>query len=180
MAMKPSLALILLAGAFLAPACKALTPRADTGEAVLEVTTDIMGGQVYPQDGKLLSLRLYENGRFDYDDYPEPGSAGGEFGHVVITRKQASLSKDDVRRLMELAEQPDFQRAEGSYPYPGPPLPDSIIKQTIIYRRGGREKQIAVFNYSPQHPKAHYPASLMILMAEVDELKARAIGKRLW
>lgn len=180
MALKPSLALILLACAFFAPACKALTPRANADEAVLEVTTDIMGGQVYPKDGTLLSLRLYEDGRFEYDDYPEQGSAGGEFGHVAVTRKEASLSKDDVSGLVELAEQPDFQQAEESYPYPGPPLPDSIIKQTITYRQGGREKKIVVFNYSPQHPKAHYPASLMKLMAEVDELKARAIGKRLW
>ena len=137
----------------------------------------ISEGNVYPE-GDILDINLREDGTFEYDDWPEQPPPNYTAGDVVTTRKQARLSPDDVKELLSIAEQPDFQGAAETYPYPGPGVPTDVLERTVVtYIHGGKMKQVLLDNYSPESPKAAYPASLKKLLWRVHELKVKAAGK---
>jgi hypothetical protein len=126
--------------------------------------------------GRAQNLR--QDGTFEYDDWPEQAQPTYTAGNVVITRKQARLSSDEVKELVSIAEQPDFQTAAETYLYPGPGVPTDVLSKTVVtYIHGGGMKQIVINNYSPRSPSEAYPASLKRLLRRVHELKVKATGK---
>src|SRR5436309_362889 len=114
-----------------------LKQEAESGEVVLRMST-ISEGNVYPE-GDILDINLREDGTFEYDDWPEQPPPNYTAGNVVTTRKQARLSPDDVKELLSIAEQPDFQGAAETYPYPGPGVPTDVLERTVVtYIHGGK------------------------------------------
>ncbi|MER3632498.1 MAG: hypothetical protein C4325_10340 [Blastocatellia bacterium] len=70
-------------------------------------------GAVYPKEGvEILHMRLFEDGRFEYDDFPDYDLPRTR--NVVITRKEPHLAKADVEKLVALAETTiSLQRTRG-------------------------------------------------------------------
>jgi hypothetical protein len=164
-----------------------MPPKPD--KVVLEIITTA-SGMVYPKEGDLLDMRLYESGRFEYDDYPEQKPP--TYFSPPITRKESRLNPEDVRNLINLAEQPDFLSAEEKYPGILPHIDDQWVT-TIKFTYNGREKIITAVNLwdfryaevdSAPAPymeklrkKVKYPPSLLKLFVLANELKAKTIGK---
>ena len=148
-------------------------------EVVLEIITDA-SGMVYPKEGEILDFRLYKSGRFEYDDYPNQDPPRVTTRNVIITKKDAKLSADDVKELINLAEQPDFLAAKENYPRLRPHVDDQWITK-IIFTHQGRTKKISAGDfwdmlYYPED-RAKYPSSMVKLLERVKDLKAQAIGK---
>ncbi|MDQ3753418.1 MAG: hypothetical protein M3371_01635 [Acidobacteriota bacterium] len=177
--MRVHLALLLYLVVALTFACasqRSLNPLAKSDEVVLEVVTTA-SGMVYPKEGDILNFRLYESGRFQYDDYPDQNLSGVITQNVVITNKEAKVSADDVRELISLAEQPDFLAAKESYPGLHPHIDDESII-TIIFTHHGRRKKILAVDFwdmlSYPEDRAIYPVSMVRLLERVEELKVKA------
>ena len=81
---------------------------------ILEVTT-ICRGEVYPKKGEILHMRLFDNGRFEYDDFPDYDPPRFSSRNVSITRKEGTLNKEGVEKLVSLAESKDFLLAKDRY-----------------------------------------------------------------
>jgi hypothetical protein len=145
--MKIYLALIWIV-AMLSFACaspQSSNPFAKPDEVVLEVITNARG-MVYPKEGDILDFCLYESGRFEYDDYPDQDPPRIMTSSVVITKKEAKVSPDDVRELITLAEQPDFLAAKENYPRLHPHIDDQWIT-TIIFTHQDRRKKISAIDF---------------------------------
>jgi hypothetical protein len=146
---------------------------------ILEVTTTAYGA-AYPKEGDILQMRLFEDGRFEYDDFPDYDPPRFTSGNVTITRKEGRLALPDVQKLVALAESDDFLSAEEEY--------RSLQSHTdtewathVSFRQGGIQKSITVWNfwdtqYTPSL-KGNYPNSLVELLEQVEILKAKAIGQ---
>jgi hypothetical protein len=156
-----------------------VNPFAKSDEVVLEVITNA-SGMVYPKEGDILNFRLYESGRFEYDDYPNQDPPRVTTRNVVITKKEAKLNTDEVKELINLAEQPDFLAAKENYPRLRPHVDDQWTTIIIFTHQGQRKRISAVDFWDMLHypeDKAKYPTSMAKLLEKVRELKAKAIAK---
>ena len=146
---------------------------------ILEVITNVYGG--YPKDGDILQMRLFKDGRFEYDDFPDydPPRATGR--NVTITKKEARLTEDDVKELIALATSPNFLSSKEKYESMRGRLDDWYITK-ISFQRGSIRKAITAVNfwdtqYSPEFKK-NYPSSLVQLLEQVEQMKAKATGRQ--
>lgn len=148
-------------------------------QVVLEVITtiDISG---FPKVGDILQMRLYEDGHFEYDDFPDYDPPKITDYNVVIIKKEATLSPEDVKELVDLAEQPDFLSAKEYYSSLTQHL-DTSSTTKIKYKHKDKEKKIVADNiWDTQYVeeiRSKYPPSLLKLLVRVEELKGKAIGR---
>jgi hypothetical protein len=146
----------------------------------LEIVTTA-SGVVYPREGDILYMRLFESGRFQYDSYPEQHPPDAVMGKVPITTKESAIDPAAVQEIIALAEQPDFQSAKSNYPGFQPHVDDRWV-ETIRYTYRGHAKSIAAVNFwdMKYHPeeRAEYPPSLVRLMERLSELRTAAINDR--
>lgn len=158
---------------------QSLSLPAKTDELVLEVITNA-GGSAYPKEGDILQMRLYESGRFEYDDFPDYNPPKASSYNVVIKRKDAQLNPEDAKELIDLTEQSDFLSAKEKY--------SSLHRHddthwitTIKFAHKGKEKKIVAENFWDtqyhQEDKLNYPSSMVKLLERVEQLKAKAIGR---
>ncbi|MDT5123204.1 MAG: hypothetical protein QOC96_2686 [Acidobacteriota bacterium] len=173
--------ILLLLVVLVLPACtspQSVTPS-KPDPVVLEIITHA-SGVVYPKQGDLLDMRLYESGRFEYDDYPDQPPPDTLPSQVTVTKKEAKLNPEDVKELIGLAEQPDFLSAKDNYPGLHPHTDDEWIT-TIKFMYQGREKKIVVVNLWDirdfPNDRSKYPPSMVKLFERALELKAKAIRK---
>jgi hypothetical protein len=140
---------------------------------IMEITTHGYG-MVYPR-AEILELRVYQNGRLEYDVYPPQEDEILNI-HYWFPRRYSKLNSDDVNELIRLAEQPDFLAAqeqyEGSYPHV-----DDTWKTTIRFNHRGGTKQIVAINFwdSPDDA-AKYPPSMITLLKKVSALRVKLTG----
>lgn len=123
-----------------------------------------------------------ESGRFEYDDFPDYNPPVASSRNVVVKRKEAKLSSEDIKELMDLMSKPDFLSAKDEYPepYPGQSRDTEWVTK-IKFRHENEEKNIVAVNfwgtqYNPEI-KSKYPPSMVKLLERVEELKAKAIGR---
>ena len=152
---------------------------ADYDQQILQVITEARGS-VYPKEGDILQMRLFESGRFEYDDFPDYNPPKFTSRNVSVTRKEAKLSPEDVKELISLAEQPDFLSAKEYYPTLHQHTDTSwITKINFTYK--DKEKRIVAINFWDtqyyKEDKSKYPPSMVELLERVEELKAKAVGK---
>ena len=79
---------------------------------MLEVTTHGYG-VVYPR-AEILTLRMYQNGRVEYDVYP-PWEDSSFNLRYWFPMRHSKLTDAEVNELISLAEQPDFFSAREKY-----------------------------------------------------------------
>jgi hypothetical protein len=79
---------------------------------VLEVTNQGYG-MVYPK-AEILELRVYQNGRVEYDVYPLWKDSSFNIRYW-FPKQHSKLSSAEVNELIGLAEQPDFLSARENY-----------------------------------------------------------------
>ena len=91
-------------------------------------------------------MRLFEDGRFEYDDFPDYDPPRFTSRNVTITRKEGRLALPDVQKLVALAGSDDFLSAEEEY--------RSLQSHTdtewathVSLRQGGIQKSITVWNF---------------------------------
>lgn len=151
----------------------------NTDQAVLEVTTTAQGS-VYPKEGDILQIRLFQNGRFEYDDFPDYNPPQTTSKNVVVTKKESYLSQEFTKELINLAEQPDFLSAEEKYDSLHQHI-DTNWTTKIIFVNQGRQRTITVVNFwDTQYcteDKSKYPQSMVALLEKVELFKAKAIGR---
>lgn len=150
-------------------------------EIILEVITTA-AGNIYPKEGELLDMRLYESGRFEYDDYPDYNPPHTRTGNISITRKEGGLNPEDVKELVSLASQPDFLSAKEHYPRMQSGVTDIVWNTTVRFTHRGHVKEIYAeyfwTSYNSKEDRSKYPPSMVKLLGRVEELKAKAIGKQ--
>jgi hypothetical protein len=138
-------------------------------------------GSTYPKEGPLLHMRLFENGDFEYDDFPDYDPPEHTSFNVSVERRHGTLSAAAVQELIELAENVDFLNSKNEFPSFQEHVDDTWVT-TIHYRRGGVEKTITATNFwDSQYNKEleeNYPDSMVKILVRVEQLKASAIGKR--
>jgi len=154
-------------------------PPEKSAVLILEVTTTCRGA-VYPREGEILNLRLFENGRFEYDDFPDYDPPRFTAENVPVTQKEGSLSKEDVAKLTSLAESDDFLSAKDRYEGIQPHVDTEWITR-VDYKHGEINKSVVLVNFwdtqfTPSL-KSHYPDSLVNLLEQVEIVKAKAIGR---
>ena len=161
------------------PAAQA-TPTPNPPALVLEVVTNY-SGMVEPK-GDILEMRLYEDGRFEYDDFPRCLPGYRYKGEPKLVRSESRVSPDAVQQLVKIGMQPDFQSASPMYPPQIKRLPiDTASLTTIRFVHGGTEKKIQAkdfedFRYEPE-ARAKYPPSLVAVYDKVQELKRDVIER---
>jgi len=144
--------------------------RRDPGPVLLEVS-DYAGG-MYQYVGDQLLLRVYADGRAEYDVLNQESPCLG--CPMKPTRKEAELTPEELGAVVSLSRRPDLWAAKGEYA--------AFISRTDTYNimsvslnDEGRGKKIVVHNVAATHPqaKAHYPPSLIELIATVWQIKRR-------
>lgn len=154
-----------------------MLPKQDA--VVLEIvsTTSEM---VYPK-GDILIMRLYQSGRFEYDDYADnpPNTR-----NATTVRKENKLKPQDVIELITLAKQPDFLSAEEIYSEPRPHSHiDAFVSTKITFNYDGQTKKIEAENFWDilffPEARIEYPPSMIKLLERAREMKTAAIGKTL-
>ena len=140
---------------------------------ILEIVTNA-SGVVYPQ-GDILDLRLYESGRFEYDDYNNQGKREKQI-------REAELSAEQVRELIGLAQRADFLSAKEKYPSLRPHI-DDLWVTTIKFEHQGQKKRIVVVNFwdilDYPEDRDKYPLSMVKLLERARELRKEGAGKEL-
>ena len=143
---------------------------------VLEVTNQGYG-MVYPK-AEILELRVYQNGRVEYDVYPPWKDSLFNLGYWFPMR-HSKLSSSEVKELIVLAEQPDFLSARESYEAGYMHIDDSW-KTTIKFAYRGQERKITAINFwditRPQD-SSEYPASMVSLLKKVRGLRVKLTGQ---
>ena len=144
---------------------------------MLEVTTQGYG-MVYPR-AEILELRVYKNGRVEYDVYPPQENASFNL-HYWFPRQHSTLTSAEVTELSSLAEQPDFLAAREKYKEGHIHIDDSW-KTTIKFAHGGREKQIVAINFwditDRPEDASKYPTSMVTLLKKIGALRMRLTGQ---
>ena len=144
---------------------------------VLEVTTHGYG-MVYPS-AEVLEMRVYENGRVEYDVYP-PQEAAELKIRYWFPMQHSKLTSDEVNELMRLAEQPDFLSAQEQYGAGHQHIDDSW-KTTIRFSYRGREKRIVAINFwditDRPEDSSKYPPSMVTLLKKVRALRVKLAGQ---
>ena len=154
--------------------------NATEGSFILEVITTASGA-TYPKEGDILHIRLFADGKFEYDYFPDynPPKAMGR--NVKILRKETRLDEADVNELVRLAESPTFLAAKDHYPSFTQHLDDEWVTK-LRFERGNFKKSVCVVNfwdtqYSPELKK-NYPDNLIQLLEQVEQMKGKATGRR--
>lgn len=137
---------------------------------ILEISTRA-DGPVYP-NGDILSFRLYQSGRIEYDTFPANPSEG-RFSTSIPSRKESHLDSREIEELTNLAGQTDLFYGPDNYPSFLHEQRDFTIETTIVFNHLGKEKRVVIRNYAPDDPDAkhHYPASLIKLLQMASELR---------
>jgi hypothetical protein len=151
----------------------------NSNHILLEVVTTASGA-VYPKEGDILQMRLFADGHFEYDDFPDYNPPEASSRNVSVTKKEAKLTVEQVNELILLAKQPDFLAAQEKYEsfYQGY---DSNWVTKVKFKHQGVTKEIVADNFwgTQYHPKlkSKYPPSMVRLLKRVEELKAESIGR---
>ena len=134
---------------------------------VLEVSTDCRG-LTYPR-GPVLDFRLYQNGRLEYDAYPQDERTAQSHFRYWFPRTHSYITPAEVQELMNIAKQPDFLAAEREYP-PAIPGLDSEFRTSISFTHAEHQKKVLVVDYLSDDgvsAKERYPPSLLALLKKV-------------
>jgi hypothetical protein len=132
-----------------------------------------------PEHHDLLEVRLYESGRFEFDDYPGEYLPREMPNNIV--RKVEKLNPEELKELVSLAEQPDFLSARFAYPaYHIIPPPLLNWDTTIRFIYVGQEKKFIILNiwdilHSDDRP-LYLPQSAVKLLKRIREIKAKVGG----
>jgi hypothetical protein len=155
-----------------------LNTSVKSDEVVLEVVTTGFGA-AYPKEGDILNMRLFESGRFEFDDFPEHNPPHTRNAKVV--RKESKLSLEAVKELIALTEQPDFLSANEKYPSWGNHHSDTFWDLSIKFICDEQQKKIEAADFwtmkDTEESKSVYPPSMLKLIERTEQLKAKAIGK---
>ena len=142
---------------------------------LLEVLTT-MTGEVYPK-GEVLTLRLYDNGNVEFDDFPKYVPEDR-----IPFRKEKKISKissEEIERIKEILNQNDLLEAKPKYK-PTKPMLDSKKIESVTFNNNGKSKIIVieendvVLKLGSNSP---YPKSLVNLINLVDDLNKKLRNK---
>lgn len=119
--------------------------------------------------GKHLYLRVYSDGRVEYEDERMKGSALDYF------IRRAKLSAADIKALSEHLNGSGVRGLAKEYPPLEPPI-DHTIDLTVSITQADQTQSIIIRNFSPTLPKASeaYPASLIELLCRIERLRKKA------
>ena len=121
-------------------------PLAPSGQIVFEISSKSWDVYASNECDQLLNLRLYSNGRVEYEDCQKKSSASGKEAYSVI-KKETKVKAKDIAALVRLIEESDFPQAQGRM-HSGLNLVDAGYTFTLTYY-DGRERKLEVVNYDP-------------------------------
>ena len=148
-------------------------------KVVLEVITSCKGA-IFPKEGEIIQIRLFESGHFEYDDFPDYNPPKVTSRNVTLFKKESKLSNEETKELINLALQPDFLNSNENFPRFHEHF-DTECKTKVKFSFQGQEKIITAINFWDfqyyEEDKEKYAPSLLKLLVRVEELKGRAIGR---
>jgi hypothetical protein len=132
--------------------------------------------------GDILEIRLFDSGRFEYDDYPRCDSSESYAGEVTVVRRESKTDKDAVLELIRLAQQPDFQSAKETFSRPANSgRIDTSTLTTITFNYDGKKKSISAKDFNDieyiEKRRLDYPTSMVKLYQKVLELKSEIFAR---
>lgn len=144
-------------------------------KAILEVTSNFKG--LWWITGEVLDLRLYEDGFFEYDDYPS-GTDKITSADKVKIRKQGKISEAELKELLDLVNSKEFTELKSEYK-PKRSGTDAFIDLKI----GLNDKTVIVSNHSgnldkpPPEEFPNFPVVLSEFVKRVKKIKYQTSGK---
>lgn len=125
-------------------------------------------GMASPQ-GKHLYLRVYNDGRVEYEDERMKGSTLDYF------IRRSKLSAAETKNLSDHLNGSSVRALAKDYASLDPPL-DHAIDLTVSITHTDQTQTIVIRNFSPTSPKASeaYPASLIELLCRIERLRKGA------
>jgi hypothetical protein len=127
--------------------------------AVFEITTRYWGMHA-GSCRQTLNVRLYADGRIEYEECQKDKSAPTRETYSVI-RKEAKVQEKEITELVEFIEQSGFLKSEGPV-HSGLSISDAGWVSTLIYCGDNREKRVEIQNYDPE--SKHIPVWLHKIM----------------
>jgi hypothetical protein len=124
--------------------------------------------------GLQLFLRVYPDGRAEYEKHPPATEGHWEEGQRLI-KQTFKIDASWVAEIVKLGDAKDFQEAKADYPV-FRIWTDSGLETAIVYRdqdNNYREKKVVVHNYmsGDENNYNHYPTSLVTLLSLAEELR---------
>lgn len=109
------------------------------------------------------TIRVYADGRLTHEGETAWRPMSGRLRKASV-KLEMQLEPNEVAKLTDLAERPDFLNAQAEYA--AMTVTDQPHSFVVIYRNGGRNKQIKIYNFfAPgEAEKSKIPASLSKLL----------------
>jgi hypothetical protein len=158
--------------AILPPVCLAQNQSPAPSDQVVFVVSS-KSWSVYASSpcDQLLNLRLYSNGRIEYEDCQKNSLTAGRATYSVIS-KETEVQAKDVAAIVRLIEASDFPEVHGRL-HSGLNLVDAGYTFMLTYYDGGRERNLEVINYDPDSKLL--PGWLHKLMEQALEFKLNRV-----
>jgi hypothetical protein len=139
-----------------------------TRKALLLEANTLGIGMASPQ-GKHLYLRVYSDGRVEYE------SERMVKARLEYFTQRSILSAREIKELSDYLNDRDVQALAKEYPPIEIPI-DHAIDLTVAITRTNRTQTIVVRNFSPTSPRASgaYPTSLIGLLCKIERLRKNA------
>jgi|GEM_PF-4059330 len=151
----------------------------ERGEPVLQIITTALG-PAYPKEGDILELRLYGDGTFQYDDFPDYDPPRSTSRNVTIKLSEGRLNESDVKELLQLCAHDDLMEAKDEYQSSSQHFDTKWITSVQCKTPKGTKTIKAVNIWDTQHDSSlssQYPPSLIQLLEEAEKFKGIAIGR---
>ena len=117
--------------------------------------------------GEFIYLRLYGNGRVEFEDLHRT-----ELETWTFEKHEVRLKTEELEELLALTRQPDLLDAREEYKRIG--LFDDMWTITrITFQHSDGDKRVVIRNYMPDHDRAkgYYPDSLSALMKKAQQIR---------
>ncbi|SRR5581483_1246674 len=145
------------------------TSTAQNKSKALLLEAHMLGTGMASPQGKHLYLRVYNDGRVEYEAERMKGSTPDYF------IRRSKLSAAEVKNFSDHLNGSSVQALANDYAPLDPPL-DHAIDLTISIAHAGQAQTVVIRNFSPTSPKASeaYPAGLINLLCRIESLRKGA------
>jgi hypothetical protein len=109
----------------------------NSDEYILEISSDFQG--LWWMNGRILDFRLFEDGTFEYDEYPLQGT-NLKAEEVKIT-KQSKISEAELKEILDLMMSTEFLKVKDKI-MQEKGCTDAFIDTKISFNQGGKTKTI--------------------------------------
>ncbi len=146
---------------------------------VMEMSEEYIG--IWSMTGEILDFRLYDNGLVEFDvvDADKKAPRGINSTEDFKTQKQAYISEDEVKAILDLLTSDEFLRLNHTYE-PERSCTDNFINNTIRLQYENKDKTVKIIGHCDNLASPNlehfpdFPPVLMDLYKKISTIKAHS------